>query len=127
MVNGKMKIVHSNNKGIERVNHIKQGLKDSKRIKELEDMNLALTNENEELEAKVNKWISLQEKGYTAVSINNGLITHAVQVLPSSTFTYTQEIPTMIGTALYSKIPIYELVNGKICINTAQKIKHDSV
>lgn len=98
------------------------------RILELEDMNLGLTNENLELEAKLNKWINMQEQGYTAVAIENDLIVHAVQVLPNSIFTYTQDIPIEIGTALYSKIPFYELdSNGKMCIDTVQKIKHDSV
>ena len=109
------------------VEHIKIKLSNEKRIKELEDLVSGLTNENEELETKLNKWIKMQEQGYTAVAINNGLIVQAVKVLPFSTFTYTQEIPTEIGTALYSKIPFYELVNGEICINTLQKIKHDSV
>ena len=109
------------------VEHIKKNLANEKRIKSLEDMVNALTNENEELESKLNKWIKMQNDGYVAVAINNGLIVHAVQVLPFSTFTYTQEIPTEIGTALYSKFPYLELDNGEICINTLQKIKHDSV
>jgi len=108
------------------VEHIKVKLSNEKRIKELEDMNLALTNENHELEVKLNKWIKMQEKGYTAVAINNDMIIQAVQVLPYSTFTYTQEIDSVINTALYSRIPFYKLDNGKMCIDTAQKIKYNT-
>ena len=100
--------------GMKIVDLQKQGLKDRERIKELEDMNGVLENENGVLESKLEKWIKMQEKGYVAVSIKNDLIVQAVQVLPNSIFTYTQEIPTEIGTALYSKIPFYKLENGKM-------------
>lgn len=111
-----------------KVDAIKQGLKDETRIKELEDMNLALTNENEELETKLNKWIKMQEKGYTAVAINDGLIVHAVQVLPYSKFTYTQDIPREIGTSLYRSIPFYKLdSNGKMIKDIQQYNRYISI
>lgn len=112
-----------------KLNLIKENDDKRKRILDLESMNLALTNENTELEGKVKHWESMQEKGYTWVNTNpdTKLIIDAGTVLPSSRFTFTQEIPTEIGTALYKKIPYYELdSNGKMCINTAQKIKYNT-
>lgn len=112
----------------QRIKMIKDNEKQRLRILALEDMNLALTNENGELEAKLNTWINMQLKGYTAVSIENGLIVHAVQVLPQSIFTYTQDIPGEIGTALYDAIPFYELdSNGKIDKNIQKYARYISI
>jgi len=106
------------NSGARIVNMTKTTLKHTKYIKQLEDKNLALTNENQELEAQLDKWIKMQNQGYTAVAINNDMIVHAVNVLPYSTFTYTQEIPEQMGTALYRRIPFYKLdSNGKMVID----------
>lgn len=88
---------------------------DSNKIKEQDDKISALTNENEVLESKLDKWITLQNKGYTACAIENGIVVYAVEVKPYSTFTYTQEIPSEMGKSLYPKFPYLKLdQNGKM-------------
>lgn len=98
-----------------------------KEILGLQDIISGLTNERDELEVKLNKWITRQNNGYVALAINDGLIVQAVEILPYSTFTYPQAIPKEIGTGLYSSFPFYKLVNGEIVIDTDQKSKYEGV
>jgi hypothetical protein len=97
------------------------------KIKGLEDKNLALTNENGELEIELKEWNRKQRDGYTAVGIVNGYVVDAVTVLPNSTFLYTQPIPKEIGTKLYNNIPFIKVVDGKMCIDTVQQKKYKGV
>lgn len=112
-----------------KVDAIKQGLKDRTRIKELEDMNLAQSNHIGQLEKTVEDWERKQRDGYVWVAIDpiTNLITNAGTVLPNSRFTFTQEIDSVIDTGLYKTIPFYKLdSNGKMCIDSAQKIKYNT-
>ena len=99
----------------------------SNKIKEQVDMISAQSNHIKELETQLKKWETLQEKGYTAVAINDGLIMSGVTVAPYSTFIYTQELPKELNTALYQKFPFYELKNGKIRVNSQKYKKYRGV
>lgn len=105
---------------------IKQLRKD---VKERDDLIGALSNENAELSAKLDKWIKLQENGYSWVAedVNNGVILSAGTVLPFARFIYTQEIPIEIGMQLYKSFPFYKITDGKIDIDIQKYNKYKGV
>lgn len=85
------------------------------RIKELElslkkrdDIIAGQDTEINELTAIVKNWESMQERGYTALAINDGYIVEGVTVPAYSKFVHTQEIPGNIENQCYKE------VNGKI-------------
>lgn len=89
-----------------------------KKILELNDKIGGLETQLGIEEAKVRKWELMQERGYTAVTINDDMITNAVKVLPFSRFVHMQDIPTHILAPLYKSYPFYQLdQNGKIVQN----------
>ena len=96
-------------------------------IKDNEEKIKGLQTHLSEEEAKVKKWEKMQEQGYTAVTINDGMITNATTVLPYSTFTYTQKIPKEIGSGLYAKFPFYRLADGKMVIDTQKFMRYKSI
>lgn len=97
-------------------------LKNNK-IKEQADKISALATQLGIEEAKVKKWELMQANGYTAVTLNDGMITNAVTVLPYSTFTYTQAIPKEINTQLYQRFPFYILDSNQAIKMNPQKYK----
>lgn len=79
--------------------------------------NLQLGHINEDLR---NRFMT----GGIAYTINNGYVSSAIEIKPISEWTYTQEIPKEIGTALYSKIPFVKVVDRQLTIDTKQKNKY---
>ena len=95
----------------------------NKVLKETQDLLSGMTTQYEETQAKLDHWIKKQENGYCAVAITNGFITHAVNVLPYSKFTYTQGLPETISTALYRVFPYYELSEDGRIVENAEQLK----
>lgn len=105
-----------------RLQLIKDNAQLRKDILGLNDQISALTNENSELESKVNGWEDMQAQGYTAVILDEeGMIVNMVNVALRSKFIYTQDIPRQIGTALYDKISFYKLDENGTVVKDTQK------
>ena len=91
-------------------------------IKDKDSVILALTNENEVLEATVKEWERKQREGYSWVILDpaTNLIVDGGTVLPYARFIYPQDMP--INLSAYHELDS----NGQIIENTDQKIKYES-
>jgi hypothetical protein len=114
--------------GAKIVNLTKQGLKNMRYIKELEDKNLALTNENKELE-KITKDLRNRfiKGGVNYIENKDGYVIGAVKIFEYSEYTFDQIIHEAIGTPKYNIIPFIKAVDRQLEIDITKKRIYDSI
>jgi|LGOV01.1.fsa_nt_gb hypothetical protein len=113
--------------GQDKVASIKKELADSKRIKELEDLVLGLTNENEVLYKLVKDYQARFIKGGVNYIEHEGYVIGAVKIFPYSEYTYDQDINEAIGTARYNTTPFIKAVDRQLVIDKTKKARYDSI
>lgn len=110
-----------------RVNAIKQELKDSNIIKELQDVNGAQANYIGELEKIVKDLTSRFIKGGLSYIEHNGYVVGVTQIFSDSEYTHDQPIPKEIGTVKYNACPFHIMNNRQLEIDKTKKARYDSI